>query len=101
MKVKIVFFYVLSSEVEEVVVSISDSTTLKELFEITQNSYADVSGYYPISMRYYHNHNLLPYIIKVNGEVDWEPTYENIKVVDFFHTHDIFYKFIQVKTVIT
>lgn len=95
MEIKIVYYNVLSPYTDgvpkytEEIISISDNTTLKSLFVASQKGTADVSKYYKISKNYYYNHNKLPYIKKINGEIVWEPTYKEIRVIDFIYTHDI------------
>lgn len=95
MEVKVIYYNVLYPYINEVskymedILVVSDSMTLKDMFTASKQSSANVSKYYKLSENYYYNHNQLPYIKKIGGEIVWEPTYENIKVIDFIHTHDI------------
>lgn len=94
--IKIIFYNVLSPysdgkiPKEKIVeLSFNKKTTLQELFDLSQESYADISKYYKISMPYYHNNRRVPFILVNNKKLIWEPGYNEIKVVDFLTTNDI------------
>ncbi|KGM97210.1 hypothetical protein Z968_04195 [Clostridium novyi A str. 4552] len=95
MKIKIIYNNLLSpynDEIEkytETIMEINDKTTLKDIFINSQQGNADVSKYYNLSSRYYYNSNVLPYIKKTDNTVIWEPSYNEIKVIDFIFTHNI------------
>lgn len=96
MEVKVVFFDVLSPymndklpKYEEVLLPITDTLTLQELFDTVKHGTADISNYYLLSKSYYYNQGRLPYIIDGRCKIVWEPTYDSIKVVDFIRTHNI------------
>lgn len=94
MKIKIIYYNVMSpyndgiEKYTDETIEINDKTTLKDIF-INSKVNADVSKYYKLSSNYYYNHRRLPYIRKENNVVIWEPSYEEVKVIDFIFTHDI------------
>lgn len=95
MKIKIIYYNVMSPYVDgipeytEAIIQVDDKTTLKDIFTKSKQVNADVSKYYKLSGNYYYNHKILPYIKKDNGIIIWEPSYEEVKVIDFILTHDI------------
>lgn len=96
MEIKLVFFDVMSPymndklpKYEEVLLPITDTLTLQELFETAKQGTADISNYYLLSRSYYYNRRQVPYIVNDRCKIEWEPTYDNIKVVDFIRTHNI------------
>jgi len=94
-EVKVVYYNVLSPYIDGVIkytediLAVTDSMTLKDIFATSKQSCADVSKYYKVSENYYYNNNQLPYIKKIDGEIIWEPSYEDVKVIEFIYTHDI------------
>lgn len=76
-------------ESKKVLLSFNEQTTIQELFELSGESCADLSKYCNVSRGYYFNCRSLPYIFDSEGNVLWEPHYDEIKVVDFIRTYSV------------
>ncbi|KJU72484.1 hypothetical protein [Clostridium baratii] len=95
MEIKVVYKDLMQSFVQEThvcsekIIEIDNETTLKDIFEYSNEINADVSKYYRLGSKYYFNQKILSYIRKEDNTVIWEPSYDKVKVIDFIFTHDI------------
>lgn len=96
-KIKIEFFNVLYLFMDDKTMpgkitkelGFSEKTTIQELLEISKEICADLSSYYCLSKSLCCNKHYFPYIIKNDGRIIFNQSYNETKVVDFLHTHRI------------
>lgn len=96
MNLKVVFYNILYSfdptilqETTEYTMDIDDTTTLKLLIENAGVGIADLSEYYFLSGRFTWNTQIVPYVVNSSGAVEWDVSFQSIKVKDFLLTHGI------------
>lgn len=96
MEIKVVFYHVFHQidpkvfpEKIEFIANYDENTTISELFDKAGQPCADLSEYYYLSGKFSFNERYVPYIIKSEGNAEWNVPFDKVRVIDFIYTHGI------------
>jgi hypothetical protein len=70
-------------------IPVNDDATMSELLEALENHSADVSRYYRLSSPYCYYTNSFPYILSRENMLIWNLPFNETRITDFLHTHQI------------
>ena len=90
MEIKVTSIHISAGDKETRTIEVLKDTTLRELFDLLGFSKASVNynNYYAVNDQYFYQKLTLPYLI-VDGVLEWTQPSTNVKITDFFSTHNI------------